>query len=47
MISIGKENTVADALPCNPKEGLEVVKGVKICVLSSLVLRLREQLIQE
>lgn len=33
-----KENAVADALFCNPQEGLEVVEEVKVCALSSLVL---------
>lgn len=37
---------MADALSRNSKEGVEVV-GVRVCALSSLALRSREQLMRE
>lgn len=43
----GKESAVADTLSRNYEEIVEVVEGVRVCALSSLVLRSREQLIQE
>lgn len=44
---VGKENETANALFRNRQEVSEVVEEVKVCVLSSLVLRSREQLIKE
>lgn len=38
---------VADALSWDKQESVEVVREVNICVLSSLVIRSREQLIKK
>lgn len=37
---------VADALYRNPQECIEVVEEIKVCVLSPLVLKLREEVIR-
>lgn len=42
----GMKNVLADSLFHNPQEGMEGVEEVKACVLSSLVMRSRDKLIQ-